>query len=103
MENWNFLCDKFMKQYEYNVAIEITRQDLQDTKQYPNETFSDFVIRWRKKASQMTQRPSEEEQTRMIVKNLAPTLNEILLPQYLPTFKASFDAVWCTSRRSSQY
>ena len=45
-------------------------------------------MRWRAKASQMIDRPPEEEQVDIIVKNLLPTYQIQLCTQYLPTFQS---------------
>ena len=36
----------------------------------------------------MTNRPNEEEQLGMVVKNFLPTYHKYLFPQYFPNFKA---------------
>ena len=68
--------------------MNITRQDLETTKQEPKESFSAFITRWRAKVAQMTSRPNEEEQLGMLVKNLLPTYHRYLFFQYFPSFKA---------------
>ena len=72
----------------YNVEMDITRRDLETTKQEPKESFSIFITKWRAKAAQMMSRPSEEEQLAMVVKNLLPLCHKYLFVQYFPNFKA---------------
>ena len=43
---WEDICNEFYKQYKYNTEMEITRCDLETTKQKPKETFSVFITRW---------------------------------------------------------
>ena len=43
------------------MEVDITRRDLETTKQEPKESFSTFITKWRDKAAQMMSRPSEEE------------------------------------------
>ena len=43
------------------MEVDITRRDLETTKQEPKESFSTFITKWRAKAIQMMSRPSEEE------------------------------------------
>ena len=81
------MCHEFYKQYKYNTKVDITRQDLETTKQDSSESFHAFITRWRTKAAQMTIRPNEEEQLNMIVKNLLPTYNKYLFARYFPNFK----------------
>ena len=67
--------------------MDITRRDLETTKQEPKESFPTFITKWRAKAAQMMSRPSEEEQLVMIVKNLLLVYLKYLFAQYFPDFK----------------
>uniref|UniRef100_A0A2N9HKR9 Uncharacterized protein n=1 Tax=Fagus sylvatica TaxID=28930 RepID=A0A2N9HKR9_FAGSY len=80
-------------QNSQGILTTITRWMLQGetfetTKQDPKETFSAFITRWRAKAAHMPNRPNEEEQLQIVVKNLLPVYNKHLFAQYLPNFKA---------------
>ena len=86
--SWKDIYREFHKQYKYNIKVDITRRDLETTKQEPKESFSTFVTKWRAKATQMINRPSEEEQLTMVVKNLLPVYHKYLFAQYFPNFKA---------------
>ena len=66
----------------------VTRRDLETTKQEPKESFSAFIAKWRSKTAQMMNRPNEEEQLTMVVKNLLPIYHKYLFAQYFPNFKA---------------
>ena len=79
-KSWEDICQEFHKQYKYNMEVDITRRDLETTKQEPKESFSTFI--------QMMSRPSEEEQLAMVVKNLLPVYHKDLFAQYFPNFKA---------------
>ena len=63
-------------------------RDLETTKQGPKESFSTFITKWRAKAAQMMNWPSEEEQLAVVVKNLLPVYHKYLFAQYFPNFKA---------------
>ena len=67
--------------------MDITRRDLETTKQEPKESFSTFITKWRSKAAQMMNRPSEEEQLAMVVKNLLHVYHKYFFAQYFPNFK----------------
>ena len=67
--------------------MEVTRRDLEVTKQRAGETIHEFVARWRKKVSQVIQWIPEEEQVQMVMKNVLPTLYQYLFAIYLPTFE----------------
>ena len=58
--SWEDICHEFHEQYKYNIEVDITRRDLETTKQEPKESFSTFISKWRAKAAQMMNRPSEE-------------------------------------------
>ena len=68
--------------------MDVKRRDLETTKQELKESFSTFITKWRSKAAQMMNRPNEEEQLTMVVKNLLPITIHIFLSQYFPNFKA---------------
>ena len=86
--SWEDICCEFHKQYKYNIEVDVTRRDLETTKQESKESFSTFITKWRSKAAQMMNRPSEEEQLTMVVKNLLLVYHKYLFAQYFPNFKA---------------
>ncbi|KAJ9175458.1 hypothetical protein P3X46_014009 [Hevea brasiliensis] len=61
-KDWEELVRRFVQQYSYNTALDVTLRDLETTRQKPNETFSEYLLRWRKKAMKMTNRPAEKDQ-----------------------------------------
>ena len=69
------------------MEVDITKRDLETTKQEPKESFSTFITKWRAKVAQMMSRPSEEEQLAMVVMNLLPIYHKYLFAQYFPNFK----------------
>ncbi|KAF5933294.1 hypothetical protein HYC85_029465 [Camellia sinensis] len=84
--NWDEMAEAFVAQYSYNTQIEVTTRDLETTRQEPKESFSDFVTRWRAKASTMTIRPVDKYQIGMIVCNLQPKLVQKMIVLPLSTF-----------------
>ena len=80
------MAEAFIAQYSYNTQMEITTSDLEITRQEPKESFSDFVTRWRAKASMMTIRPIDKDQIRMVMRNLQPKLMQKMIVLPLPTF-----------------
>ncbi|KAF5932790.1 hypothetical protein HYC85_028961 [Camellia sinensis] len=84
--SWEEMAEAFVAQYSYNTQIEITTRDLETTRQEPKESFSEFVPRWRAKASMMTIRPTDKDQIRMIVRNLQPKLMQKMIMIPFPTF-----------------
>jgi len=49
--NWEDICGEFHNQYKYNIEVDVTRRDLETTKQEPKESFSAFITKWRSKAA----------------------------------------------------
>ena len=70
-------------------------QDLEMTKQRYGETFADFLIRWRNKASLLKDRPSEKDQVRIVVKNVLPNIARILKGMNPQTFQKLYDDGIC--------
>jgi hypothetical protein len=52
--------------------IDVTQSDLETTRQIDNETFSEFLVRWRAKASKMLNRLDEKDQVNIVMKGLLP-------------------------------
>ena len=86
--SWEDICREFHNQYKYNIEVDVTRRDLETTKQELKKSISAFITKWRAKVAQMMNKPSEEEQIQMVVKNLLPIYHEHLFAQYFPHFKA---------------
>ena len=68
------------------MEVDITKRDLETTKQEPKESFSTFITKLRAKVAQMMSRPSEEEQLAMVVKNCLYTTS-ICLHNIFPILK----------------
>ena len=49
--SWEDICREFHKKYKYKIEVDITRRDLETTKQEPKESFSIFITKWRAKAA----------------------------------------------------
>ena len=45
MNTWEDICNEFTKEYKQNTEVDLTRRDLERTKQEPKETFSAFLVR----------------------------------------------------------
>ena len=70
---WNELVELFMDQFIFNTMIDMILRDLETTKQGVGEIFSEYMTRWKGKASRMVNWPNEKDQINMIIKNLLPT------------------------------
>ena len=58
--------------------IQVKHRGRETTKQEPKESFSAVITKWRSKAAQMMNKPNEEEQLTMVVKNLLSTYHKHL-------------------------
>ena len=70
------------------MEVDITRRDLETTRQEPKESFSTFITKSRAKAAEMMSRPSKEEQLAMVVKIFLPVYHKYFFAQYFSNFKA---------------
>ena len=86
--SWVDIFCKFHNQYKYNIEVDVTRRDLETTKQEPKESFFAFITKWRSKTPQMMNRPNEENQLTIVVKNLLPIYHKYCFAWYFPNFKA---------------
>ena len=78
--NWEDICREFHNQYKYNIEMDVVRRDLETTKQAQKEPLLAYITKWRSKATQMMNRPNEEEQLTIVIKNvLLYTINIYLL------------------------
>ena len=83
---WNELVELFVDQFIFNTVIDVTLRDLETTKQRFNETFSKYMMRWKKKVSRIVNRPNENDLINMITKNLLPAYNNRLLSSPINSF-----------------
>ena len=60
-EDWRELADAFLKQYVTDLEIDLSLRDLENTKQKPDESFKEYVDRWRSQLLKMQTRPSEKD------------------------------------------
>ena len=61
-QSWKELCLAIVKQYGLNSQFEVSLQELLNTKQEFNESFIDFLTRWRGKLAQIKHKPVESDQ-----------------------------------------
>ena len=83
---WNELVELFVNQFIFNTMIDVTLIDLETTKQGVGETFSEYITRWKGKASRIVNRPNEKDQTNMIIKNFLLAYNIRLLSSPISSF-----------------
>ena len=67
-----------MKQYSLNVQLDISLRDLQNTKQKYNESFTEYLTRWREKLGQMRYTPAKTDQLIISMEGCVPVLSKKL-------------------------
>ncbi|KAI8530271.1 hypothetical protein RHMOL_Rhmol11G0043500 [Rhododendron molle] len=83
----------FVSQYDFNVELKMTTRELENTKMDENESFADYVNRWRAKAAQMHNKLDLKEQLRIIIKNLSSAFAPyMVLSQSSPDFETFYDS-----------
>ncbi|XP_077232757.1 uncharacterized protein LOC143876956 isoform X1 [Tasmannia lanceolata] len=80
------ISEKLIEQFSMEEGIEVTKRDLKQLKQGPQETFTFFIRRWRHKSAQLSQKMTESEQIKLVLKSLSPTYFHFLAPQHYPSF-----------------
>ncbi|XP_077246016.1 uncharacterized protein LOC143885850 [Tasmannia lanceolata] len=80
------ISNLFVEQFSMEEGIEITKRDLKQLKQGPQETFTLFIRRWRRKSAQLSQRMPEEDQIKLVIKSLSPQYFHFIAPQHYPSF-----------------
>ena len=64
-----------MKQYGLNTPMDVSLRDLQNVRQKFNESFSEYLMRWRGKLSLIKQRPAESDQLTIVMEDCVPMLS----------------------------
>ena len=64
------MAHEFLTQFAFSVDIDVSRRELEAIRQRPDESISSFVSRWRAKVAGMIDRPKEQDQIDMVLRNL---------------------------------
>ena len=86
LNDWDYIREEFHKQYMYNTQLPIGLRELELTKQNSNEDFVTLLNRWREKATQITNRPSQEDQVRLVICNLQSMYGDHIKFQPIESF-----------------
>ena len=70
--DWKELCAAFIQQYGLNTPMDVSLRDLQNMKQKFNESFSEYLTRWRGKMSLMKHRLAESDQLTIVIEGCVP-------------------------------
>ena len=69
---WENVAYEFLTQFAFGADIDVSRRELEATRQRPNESISSFVSRWRANVAGMIDRLKEQDQIYMVLRNLQP-------------------------------
>ncbi|RVW35004.1 hypothetical protein CK203_092529 [Vitis vinifera] len=69
---WEDLAQEFLRQYSFSGDTSVTRRELEFLRQGSDESVSFFISRWREKAAEMIERPTERDQMSMFLRSLHP-------------------------------
>ncbi|RVX19866.1 hypothetical protein CK203_005340 [Vitis vinifera] len=72
LRTWEDVAREFLTQFAFSADIDVSRRELEATRQRPEESISSFVTRWRAKVAGMIDRPKEQDQIDMVLRNLQP-------------------------------
>ncbi|RVW57021.1 hypothetical protein CK203_070513 [Vitis vinifera] len=69
---WEGLAQEFLRQYSFSGDTSATRRELELLRQGSDEPVSSFISRWREKAAEMIERPTEGDHMSMFLRSLHP-------------------------------
>ena len=69
---WVELGQEFIRQYSFNVVVDVSRRELEALRKRPDELVTSIISRWREKIAQIIDRPLERDQISMIMHSLQP-------------------------------
>ena len=69
---WDDLTQEFLRQFAFNIVIDVLRRELEALRQRLKESVTSFISRWREKISEIIDRSSKNEQISMIMRSLQP-------------------------------
>ncbi|WKA06546.1 hypothetical protein VitviT2T_024441 [Vitis vinifera] len=70
LRTWEDVAREFLTQFAFSADIDVSRRELKATRQRSDESISSFVTRWRAKVAGMIDRPKEQDQIDMVLRNL---------------------------------
>ena len=61
------MVHEFLTQFAFSADIDVSRRELEATRQRSDKSISFFVIRWRAKVVGMVNRPKKQDQIDMVL------------------------------------
>ena len=78
IKTWDDLSQAFLEQYSFNLDFIPNCEDLVAIRQKSHEPFREYVGRWRTLASQVRDRPSDEESIEIVIRGAQPATGALL-------------------------
>src|SRR3989442_4263519 len=76
--SWRELSKAFLGQFSFNTVMNVGLRELENTTQGPNESFPDYLNRWRKKLILIRNKPDEQELIKIFINGtLTPFRNQM--------------------------
>ena len=72
LRTWEDMAHEFLTQFAFSANIDVSKRELEATRQRPNESISSFFNCWRAKVVGMIDRPKKRDQIDMVLRNLQP-------------------------------
>ena len=73
------MSHEFLTQFAFSADIDVSNRELEATRQRSDEFISSYVSRWKAKVAGMINRPKEQDQIDMVLRNLQPRLARLLV------------------------
>src|SRR3989441_7246538 len=70
--SWLELSKAFLEQFSFNSMMNVGLRELENTTQNPDESFSDYLNRWRKKLIMIRNKPDEQELIKIFIRGTLP-------------------------------
>ncbi|KAJ9672970.1 hypothetical protein PVL29_026298 [Vitis rotundifolia] len=79
LRTWEDVAHEFLTQFASSADIDVSKRELEATRQTPDESISSFVSHWRAKVAGMIDRLKEQDQIDIVLRNLQPRFARCLV------------------------
>ena len=87
---WDDPTQEFLRQFSFNIVVDVSRKELETLRQRSNEFISSFISHWRGKIIEIVDRPLEKDQIQMILRSCNPGLLDMWSEYLLQTLDLQF-------------
>ena len=84
--SWVELSKAFLEQFSSNIMMNVSLTELRNITQNPDESFSDYLKRWKKKLILVRNKPDEQELIRIFINGTSPPFRDRLCFALLKDF-----------------